>query len=153
MAQLGKVKAAVTMFGEALRTCSDMRSVDLSFECELLRARAECLSHLGSYKELLEDSERILAHSPLDQDAMEWRSIARAGMQGGPGPRTKCIQCNDVASKCSVCGRGMERCALCSKPVSRMNCCSRCHSTYYCDRDCQRKHWKKHKLECRSSEE
>ncbi len=38
-------------------------------------------------------------------------------------------------------------CAYCKKPSAK-NRCSRCHNQRYCDRDCQLKHWSKHKLSC-----
>eukprot|EP00913_Durusdinium_trenchii_P025505 g23940.t1 len=68
------------------------------------------------------------------------------GSHGVGGFGAKCSQCNGLASKCAQCGAGMERCGYCSQPVSRANCCSRCHCTYYCGRECQRSHWKVHKL-------
>jgi len=155
MAKMGRFKAAASLFGEALRGCRDMRSVDLDFECELLRARAACWCSLGLCEELLQDAERVLAHDPLDKEAMEWRTLARESLRTSQesGPGGKFTQCNDVASKCSKCGRGMERCGNCSKPVSRANCCSRCHRMFYCGRECQRAHWKVHKTQCRSAEE
>ncbi|GFH53160.1 hypothetical protein CTEN210_09636 [Chaetoceros tenuissimus] len=49
-------------------------------------------------------------------------------------------------------------CARCANPdCSNVECnvkeyakCSRCEKVAYCSRDCQAKHWKKHKLRCRA---
>lgn len=39
-------------------------------------------------------------------------------------------------------------CAQCSKPGAPKEC-SRCQQTSYCGRECQQKHWKKHKKVCK----
>lgn len=159
MAKVGRYKAAACLYGEALKGCGQQRSVDLEFECEILRARAACWSQLGSHSELLEDAERILSFSDKDREARDWKRLAVEGLRGprsAPMDRkfgAKCTQCNGIASKCSKCGAGMDSCAHCGQPVGRSNCCSRCHTTYYCGRECQRAHWKIHKSECRSGEE
>jgi len=182
MAKAGRFPAAVTLYGEALKGYSRQRAVDMEFECEALRARAACHLQLGNYRELKEDAERVLGCFPGDREAQEWKrkaseGIRRAkfGLDDSPGARdddlsygrsagsssalreaqkkAPCSHCNGMATKCVKCGAGMERCAYCASPVSRANCCSKCHCTYYCGRECQRAHWKTHKLECRSSEE
>eukprot|EP00427_Karlodinium_veneficum_P052610 CAMPEP_0169368362 /NCGR_PEP_ID=MMETSP1017-20121227/34204_1 /TAXON_ID=342587 /ORGANISM="Karlodinium micrum, Strain CCMP2283" /LENGTH=237 /DNA_ID=CAMNT_0009466549 /DNA_START=50 /DNA_END=760 /DNA_ORIENTATION=- len=37
-------------------------------------------------------------------------------------------------------------CVMCLKPASKQ--CSGCKSFWYCDRECQRKHWRIHKMDC-----
>jgi len=49
----------------------------------------------------------------------------------------ECIECD--AKDCTT-----------RNPIYR---CSRCQAAYYCSKDCQRKHWKAHKLGCVSVEE
>lgn len=46
-----------------------------------------------------------------------------------------------VVGKCSnpSCGKGSE---------TKLQACSRCHSVSYCSADCQKQHWKEHKLSC-----
>jgi len=186
MVKAGQLKSAVALYGLALQGCSKQKSVDMSFECEILRARAACFLQLGSNRELKEDAERILGCFPNDAEAGEWKRRASDGIRrakfgldapagggrdddnghaalfsrdAGPSPgvgasqRASCPQCNGLASKCARCGAGMQRCAYCAEVVSKANCCSRCHCTFYCGRECQRAHWKTHKLECKSSEE
>lgn len=160
MAKKGRFKAAACLYGEALKGCAQTRAVDMEFECEIFRARANCWKELGNHKELLLDAERILSFNNADADAKAWKKIAQDAQamelestKEAPKKTEKCIHCNGVAQKCLKCGAGMEKCAHCSKPVSRANCCSKCHCTYYCNRDCQRIHWKVHKLECQSCTE
>lgn len=90
------------------------------------------------------------APSPTPQQEVR-TTPAPAPTPSVPERKGTCSQCNGLSSKCAQCGAGMERCAHCAKPVNRSNCCSRCHCTYYCGRDCQRAHWKVHKLECTSA--
>jgi len=160
MAKKSRWKAAAALYGEALKGCAQTRAVDVDFECEILRARANCWCQLGNQKALLADANRILECNGKDEQAKAWKTIAEEGQEAEvevarePARKVeKCIHCNGVAQKCLKCGAGMERCAYCSKPVSRANCCSRCHCTYYCDRSCQRTHWKVHKLECQACDE
>jgi hypothetical protein len=40
------------------------------------------------------------------------------------------------------------QCSICSKPLSKIRACSKCRCVMYCGRDCQKKHWPKHKTEC-----
>lgn len=48
-------------------------------------------------------------------------------------------------------------CATCKKPASivskesALKICEQCKKIYYCSRECQKKDWKRHKLECLSS--
>ena len=37
-------------------------------------------------------------------------------------------------------------CIVCSKKSTK--CCSQCGNAFYCSKDCQRLHWKKHKMDC-----
>lgn len=41
-------------------------------------------------------------------------------------------------------------CAQCDEALSKTNAkqCSGCKTVYYCDRECQKKHWKAHKVHC-----
>jgi hypothetical protein len=39
-------------------------------------------------------------------------------------------------------------CDACSIQTADLKKCSRCHLTFYCGRECQRRHWKEHKLAC-----
>ena len=39
------------------------------------------------------------------------------------------------------------RCYVCHKKSNLK--CGRCKKYFYCNKDCQRKHWKKHKVECK----
>ena len=42
--------------------------------------------------------------------------------------------------------------SLCSKCCKEGNSvCSRCHTAYYCSQECQKSHWKAHKLVCKAS--
>jgi len=42
------------------------------------------------------------------------------------------------------------RCAACTTASDTLLCCSKCTVFRYCDRDCQRAHWKQHKVTCSS---
>lgn len=46
----------------------------------------------------------------------------------------------------------LRRCGACMKGKTResnpLKKCTRCQVVYYCDADCQRRHWKVHKLDC-----
>uniref|UniRef100_A0A7S1SFM5 MYND-type domain-containing protein n=1 Tax=Alexandrium catenella TaxID=2925 RepID=A0A7S1SFM5_ALECA len=42
-------------------------------------------------------------------------------------------------------------CVMCLKPSTKQ--CSGCRAYWYCDRECQRKHWRNHKLECGRTKE
>ncbi|KAE9012255.1 hypothetical protein PR003_g8107 [Phytophthora rubi] len=45
----------------------------------------------------------------------------------------------------------LRRCAKCDKraaPGKELNRCTRCKCTFYCDAQCQRGHWKDHKVSC-----
>lgn len=42
-----------------------------------------------------------------------------------------------------------ENCGFCGKEEQKISRCSQCKSTYYCDSNCQKLHWKNHKLVCR----
>ena len=42
----------------------------------------------------------------------------------------------------------MANCQVCEKPGCHLRC-SLCHGAYYCSRECQLKHWKAHKKECK----
>ena len=39
-------------------------------------------------------------------------------------------------------------CPVCSKTAE--NKCTACKEIFYCNRECQKKHWKTHKFECKS---
>ncbi len=40
------------------------------------------------------------------------------------------------------------RCSLCSKALDKVQLCGRCRNASYCGVECQRAHWKVHKLGC-----
>jgi len=42
-----------------------------------------------------------------------------------------------------------DKCSCCGRNSADLKKCSRCRSVQYCDRDCQKKHWTTHKLDCR----
>jgi len=176
MVKAGRFKAAAGLFSEALKACSQQRAVDLDLEVDIIKSRAKCWKALGCFSELKEDASKVLKLTGnRDSDALQWHRAADEGLQhksrsrdrevlqpreappmtgnanGYGGFGAKCSQCNGLASKCAQCGAGMERCGYCGQPVSRANCCSRCHCTYYCGRECQRSHWKVHKLVCQSA--
>ena len=39
-------------------------------------------------------------------------------------------------------------CPVCTKVAE--NKCTACKAVFYCSRDCQKKHWKTHKFDCKS---
>src|SRR5579872_5115623 len=39
-------------------------------------------------------------------------------------------------------------CGSCNKTAEKLQKCTGCYFILYCDRDCQKKHWPKHKLVC-----
>ena len=43
----------------------------------------------------------------------------------------------------------MEHCFVCQKENPKI--CSHCHSISYCSKECQKKDWKRHKIECNSN--
>ena len=43
------------------------------------------------------------------------------------------------------------RCFFCGKHGHNLPKCRQCAQAYYCTADCQRKHWKKHKVVCRAA--
>jgi len=40
-------------------------------------------------------------------------------------------------------------CSACGKKSNTLKNCTACECVWYCDKDCQNKHWKEHKKECR----
>ena len=59
-----------------------------------------------------------------------------------------CVVCRSPEAK-SRCSRWEERRTYKDKAVQMLWClCCRCHSQRYCGRDCQLKHWPRHKEEC-----
>ena len=42
-------------------------------------------------------------------------------------------------------------CANCGKPQITILKCSRCNCVVYCNSACQRNHWDKHKIDCKTS--
>jgi len=42
-----------------------------------------------------------------------------------------------------------EMCSACGKKSSTLMKCRACKCVWYCDKDCQNKHWKEHKTECK----
>ena len=42
-------------------------------------------------------------------------------------------------------------CGYCGKKPSKPHRCARCHKVLYCDSECQKAHWKEHKLVCKST--
>ena len=54
-----------------------------------------------------------------------------------------------VEEKTAASTDGKRRCANCGKVVSEIKRCADCGKVKYCSRECQRKHWKIHKLECK----
>jgi len=45
-------------------------------------------------------------------------------------------------------GTNDTKCSYCGTQVDALKKCSRCGNTQYCGQDCQKKHWKEHKLIC-----
>ena len=45
-------------------------------------------------------------------------------------------------------GRNERKCSYCGTQSDAVKKCSRCGEAQYCGQDCQRKHWKEHKLVC-----
>ena len=45
----------------------------------------------------------------------------------------------------------LEKCANCKKFQSNMKRCGNCNKVRYCGKECQRKHWKEHKSNCKRS--
>mmetsp|Transcript_119617 Transcript_119617/g.339126 ORF Transcript_119617/g.339126 Transcript_119617/m.339126 type:complete len:254 (-) Transcript_119617:67-828(-) len=42
-------------------------------------------------------------------------------------------------------------CVMCLKPATKQ--CSGCHAFWYCSKECQRKHWRTHKMDCGRTKE
>jgi len=147
-----RFKAAAYFYGEALKACAK-QGADRDFECHLLRSRAVCFGNLGMQDLCLQDVERVLTLKPGDQQATELKHELRDGLveEGLLGftreaKNTADAPCVDWAKEGGV--NLPERCGNCSKPVSRANGCGKCRQIFYCDRQCQRAHWKQHRVEC-----
>ena len=54
-----------------------------------------------------------------------------------------CKQQSEVLNKFSAC-------SYCFKKSGSLKKCTLCHAAQYCDKECQTKHWKIHKLQCKS---
>ena len=57
-------------------------------------------------------------------------------------PTSRCM--NVTATGASMCKNSNN-----TNTTMKLLCCAACHSISYCSRECQRKHWPLHKLECR----
>ena len=43
-------------------------------------------------------------------------------------------------------------CSYCSKTSNYLKKCTLCYAVQYCDKDCQRKHWPQHKMQCKTEQ-
>ena len=46
----------------------------------------------------------------------------------------------------------ISRCTYCSKASNELKMCLACHAAQYCNKECQKKHWRDHKRECKSGD-
>eukprot|EP00416_Gambierdiscus_australes_P024241 CAMPEP_0171079102 /NCGR_PEP_ID=MMETSP0766_2-20121228/15044_1 /TAXON_ID=439317 /ORGANISM="Gambierdiscus australes, Strain CAWD 149" /LENGTH=310 /DNA_ID=CAMNT_0011536267 /DNA_START=78 /DNA_END=1010 /DNA_ORIENTATION=+ len=158
MVKAGKLKSAVALYDLALQGSARQRSVDMSFECEVLRSRASCHLQLGNHKELKEDAERILGCFPTDPEASEWKrrasdsirrskfglgapdgggggeehdyvsAISRRGLSSIPGTQKK--------AACPQCNGLATRCASCGTGMQRCAYCAAIVSRANCCSRC-----------------
>ena len=57
------------------------------------------------------------------------KTLGKDKREEKPGPNAKCSFCRKI-------------------PDSRLRRCSKCHNAYYCTTECQRRAWRKHRIEC-----
>eukprot|EP00986_Skeletonema_menzelii_P009825 scaffold4586_cov152-Skeletonema_menzelii.AAC.5 len=72
-----------------------------------------------------------------------------AGKFGALEPN-RYINCPQVGFRVTR-DKGTWPCGHCGKYESNLLQCSRCKSVHYCNRECQKKAWKTHKLECKAA--
>ena len=67
-------------------------------------------------------------------------------LQAGKTPTVYLVTVDNDDISCN----GFGNCAQCFQ-VKEIMICARCNVIPYCSKECQRKHWKLHKLQCKSS--
>lgn len=81
----------------------------------------------------------------MHRDEAFWRTkkTIKASERGN---YTRGIQC----ASCGVLGRGVRNASTeDGGPAVRLRACSRCGEAWYCSRECQKGHYKVHKVSCR----
>ena len=78
----------------------------------------------------------------------------RGGKRGGRGKGGRAAAANAAVAAEALKQEGDEMakgdaCAGCGEPATKR--CARCKEVWYCGSECQRKHWKEHKSECRTA--
>lgn len=103
---------------------------------ETMRRRA-LQSGLGSWKmaEIVAEWDQRKGERKGKAAARAYAKMSTADLVGGP-------ELLYDGKSCMSCGKGRD-----GEPVD-LSCCSRCKTVKYCGKDCQRLHWKFHKITC-----
>jgi len=82
----------------------------------------------------------------LNIETSQWRWHARAGRQITAGT---VITRNSALSHILHSSGSRQRCEWCLAQKEKLYKCSKCHVTKYCGRDCQKRDFSQHRLECK----
>lgn len=83
------------------------------------------------------------------QETEAEKKEAEAQMNEVQEQKNEAAEQKDLPTKTPTKGR---RCHFCGKHAEHIKRCARCGKVQYCGRQCQKKHWKEHKLVCQQSE-
>eukprot|EP00814_Leptocylindrus_danicus_P014706 CAMPEP_0116038424 /NCGR_PEP_ID=MMETSP0321-20121206/22786_1 /TAXON_ID=163516 /ORGANISM="Leptocylindrus danicus var. danicus, Strain B650" /LENGTH=178 /DNA_ID=CAMNT_0003517107 /DNA_START=45 /DNA_END=581 /DNA_ORIENTATION=- len=118
------------------------KAVHKAVMCNWTQEVAHIYAQVGMRKEAIESVNRFIVDAPYDGDLVLLKCRKMNDDEIWSFLR-KIDSRYDISVACIYCG------AFQISDAQKHNQCSRCANALYCSKECQKKHWKSHKLQCK----